>query len=106
MMKSNPENCIEEVNNLINSLDITSSDAIELINIYFECYGDSWRYEDFLRDEVRIIKDTKENQALIAELETIDNVCLFEGDDYVMLTNYQTLQNMGEIGDCLPNHSF
>lgn len=106
MMKSNPENCIEEVNNLINSLDITGSDAIELINIYFECYGDSWSYEEFLRDEVRIIKKTIENEALIAELDTVDDVCLFNGDDYVMLTNYQTLKNMGEIGDCLPNHSF
>ena len=27
-------------------------------------------------------------------------------DDYVMLTNYQTLKNMDEIGDFLPNHSF
>lgn len=99
MMKSDQENCVEEVNNLINSLDISGSDAIELINIYFECYGNSWRYEDFLRDEVRIIRDTEENQALIAELETIDDACLFEGDDYVMLTNYQTLQNMNDIGD-------
>ena len=61
---------------------------------------------DYLRDEIIVIRDTKENQSLIAELKTIDDACLFEGDDYVMLTNYQTLQNMGEIGDCLPNHSF
>ena len=61
---------------------------------------------DYLRDEIRIIRNTKENQSLIAELETIDESSLFEGDDYVMLTNYQTLKNMGEIGDCLPNHSF
>lgn len=106
MMKSNPENCVEEINVLINGLDITGSDAVELINIYFECYADSWTYGEFLRDEVRIIKDTEENQTLIAELSTVEDACLFEGDDYIMLTNYQTLKNMSEIGDCLPNHSF
>ena len=75
------------------------------INIYFDEYaGENWDYMDYLRDEIRVIRDTKENQSLIAELKTIDDACLFEGDDYVMLTNYQTLQNMGEIGDCLPNH--
>ena len=29
---------------------------------------------------------------LLNELETIDDACLFEGDDYVLLTNYATLQ--------------
>lgn len=98
---------IDEVNYLVNDLDISAKHAEEIINIYFyEHAGNNWDYMDYLRDEIRIIKDTKENQALIAELKTIDDACLFEGDDYVMLTNYQTLQNMGEIGDCLPNHSF
>ena len=105
MMKS-CDNFVEEVNTLVNQLDISANDATEIINIYFECYSDQWIYDDYLRDEIRIIKDNEENQSLIAELETIEDACLFEGDDYVMLTNYSTLQNMGEIGDCLPNHSF
>ena len=105
MMKS-CDNFVEEVNNLVNQLDISANDATEIINIYFECYSDQWVYENYLRDEIRIIRNTEENQGLIAELETIDAVCLFEGDNYVMLTNYTTLQTMGEIGDCLPNHSF
>lgn len=105
MMKS-CDNFVEEVNTLVNQLDISANDATEIINIYFECYSDQWVYEDYLRDEIRIIRNTEENQSLIAELETIDDVCLFEGDNYVMLTNYTTLQTMGEIGDCLPNHSF
>lgn len=105
MMKSQ-NGFVEEINTLINQLDISGNDATEIINIYFECYSDSWIYEEFLRDEIRIIKKTIENEALIAELDTVDDACLFDGDDYVMLTNYQTLKNMGEIGDCLPNHSF
>lgn len=105
MMKS-CNNFVEEVNTLVNQLDISANDATEIINIYFECYSDQWIYDDYLRDEIRIIKDNEENQSLIAELETIEDACLFEGDDYVMLTNYSTLQRMNEIGDCLPNHSF
>ena len=105
MMKSQ-NGFVEEVNSLVNQLDISGNDATEIINIYFECYSDSWIYEEFLRDEIRVIKKTIENEALIAELDTVDDACLFDGDDYVMLTNYQTLKNMGEIGDCLPNHSF
>ena len=105
MMKSQ-NGFVEEVNTLVNQLDISGNDATEIINIYFECYSDSWIYEEFLRDEIRVIKKTIENEALIAELDTVDDACLFDGDDYVMLTNYQTLKNMGEIGDCLPNHSF
>ena len=98
---------INEVNYLINELDITAKHAEEIINIYFDEYaGNNWDYMDYLRDEIRIIKDTKENQSLIYELETIDGSFLLEGDDYVILTNYQTLQNMDEIGNFLPNHSF
>lgn len=104
MVKSNQQNCIEEVKNLANLLDITESNSVELINFYFRNYADSWVYEDFLRDEVRII--TRENKALIAELKSINDAYLIEEKDYVILTNYQTLKNMGEIGDCLPNHSF
>ena len=98
---------IDEVNYLVNELDISAKRAEEIINIYFDEYaGYNWDYMDYLREEIRIIRNTKENQALIAELETIDDSSIFEGDDYVMLTNYHTLQNMGKIGDCLPNHSF
>ena len=99
---------IEEVNYLINKLDISAEHAEEIINIYFECYaGNNWDYQDYLRDEIRIIKDTEENQSLIAELWTLsDDLCLFEGDDYIMLTNYSTAVRCGDIGDCLPNHSF
>ena len=98
---------IDEVNYLVNELDISAKHAEEIINIYFDEYaGYNWDYMDYLRDEIRIIRNTKENQSLIAELETIDESSLFEGDDYVMLTNYQTLKNMGEIGDCLPNNSY
>ena len=100
----NQKNCIEEVKNLANLLDITESNSVELINFYFRNYADSWVYEDFLRDEVRII--TRENKDLIAELESINDAYLIEEKDYIILTNYNTLQNMSEIRDCLPNHSF
>ena len=43
---------------------------------------------------------------LINELDISTEHAEEKGDDYVMLTNYQTLQNMDEIGDFLPNHSF
>lgn len=99
---------IDEVNYLINTLDISAEHAEEIINIYFECYaGNNWDYNDYLRDEIRIIKDVKENQMMIAELWTLNDVlCLFKGNDYTMLTNYSTAVKCGDIGDCLPNHSF
>ena len=97
---------IKEIKDLANILKITEDNSIEIINFYFGNYADSWVYQDFLQDEVRVIKATKENQALIAELKSINDACLIEENDYVILTNYNTLQNMGEIGDCLPNHSF
>lgn len=53
---------IKEIKDLANILNITESNSIELINFYFGNYADSWVYQDFLTDEVRIIKDTKENQ--------------------------------------------
>jgi len=103
--KSNCNNYIEEVNGLMNQLDISGSDATEIINIYFECYADAWIYEEYLRDQIRVIRKTKENEMLLNKLETIDDACLFEGDDYILLTNYATLQNMKEIEDYIP-HSF
>ena len=54
MMKS-CDNFVEEVNTLVNQLDISANDATEIINIYFECYSDQWIYDDYLRDEIRII---------------------------------------------------
>ena len=97
---------IKEIKDLANILNITESNSIELINFYFGNYADSWVYQDFLTNEIRIIKNTKENQALIAELKNINDAYLIEENEYVILANYQTLKNMGEIGDCLPNHSF
>ena len=97
---------IKEIKDLANILNITEDNSTEIINFYFGNYADSWVYQDFLTNEIRIIKDTKENQALIAELKNINDAYLIEENEYVILTNYQTLKNMGEIGDCLPNHSF
>lgn len=95
---------IKEIKDLANILNITEDNSIEIINFYFGNYADSWVYQDFLTNEIRII--TKENQALIAELKNINDAYLIEENEYVILTNYQTLKNMGEIRDCLPNHSF
>ena len=97
---------IKEIKDLANILNITKDNSIELINFYFGNYADSWVYQDFLTNEIRIIKNTKENQALIAELKNINDAYLIEENEYVILANYQTLKNMGEIGDCLPNHPF
>ena len=103
MFSSSCENYVEEVNNLVNYLDISGGDATEIINIYFECFAEGWTYTDYLHRQIRIIKDTEENQPLIAELDTIDDACLFEGDDYYMLTNYEELVLDGQIGDIFPN---
>lgn len=98
---------IDEVNTLINKLDISGEHAEEIINIYFECYaGNAWDYIDYLCDEIRIIRDTEENQQTIAELKTLDDIYLFEGDDYLLITNYGTAVRCGDIGDFLPNHPF
>lgn len=97
---------IQEIKDLANILNITEDNSIEIINFYFGNYADSWVYQDFLTNEIRIIKDTKENQDLIAELKKINDAYLIEENEYVILANYQTLKNMGEIGDCLPNHPF
>lgn len=98
---------IEEVNLLMNDLDISGEHAEEIVNIYFDCYaGNNWDYQDFLRDEIRVIRETPENQQAIAEIETIDDVCQFRGDDYLLITNYSTAVRCGDIGDFLPNHSF
>lgn len=94
---------VEEVNRLINALDISGDDATEIINIYFEFFGDDWRYTEFLYRNIRIIRDTAENQPLIAEIETLDDVCLYEGDDYYMITNYDSLIKYGDMEDVLPN---
>lgn len=94
---------VEKVNILINELDISGEDATEIINIYFEFFEDMCGFSEFLIDNVRIIRDNEENQMLIAELETIDDACLFEGDDYYMLTNYDSLVKYGDIEDCLPS---
>lgn len=94
---------VEEVNRLINALDISGDDATEIINIYFEFFADAWRYTEFLYRNIRIIRDTAENQPLIAEIETLDDVCIYEGDDYYMITNYDSLIKYGDMEDVLPN---
>lgn len=96
---------IEEVNSLINDLDISGKDAEEIINIYFECYGDEWIYNDYLIQEIRVLKRI-ENKEIIADIKRLDDVALLEGDDYVIITNYQTLIKMEEVEDILPSHSF
>ena len=101
LYKSDCEAYVEEVNSLINFLDINGSDAIELINIYFECYGESWTWNDFLESEVRIVKKTDENEKLITEIEKIEDACIFEGDDYYMITNYDSIIRE-YMDDCLP----
>lgn len=94
---------VEEINVLVQALDISADDAIEIINIYFEFFGDAWTYTNYLYENIRVIRDTEENQPLIAELQTIEDICSYEGDDYLLITNYKELVDYGEIGDCLPN---
>ena len=99
---------IDEVNYLVNELDISAKHAEEIINIYFDEYaGEGWNYIDYLRDEIRVIRDKPENQQTIAELQTLDDdLCLSQGDDYLLLTNYSSAVRMNVIGDFLPDHSF
>ena len=97
------ENYVEEVNRLINALDISGDDATEIINIYFEFFADDWRYTEYLYQNIRIIRDTEENQMLIAEIETINDACIYYGDDYIMITNYKVLLEWNDMEDVLPN---
>ena len=99
---------IDEVNYLVNELDISAKHAEEIINIYFDEYaGNNWDYMDYLRDEIRVIRDKPENQQTIAELQTLDDdLCLSQGDDYLLLTNYSSAVRANVIGDFLPDHSF
>ena len=99
---------IDEVNYLVNELDISAKHAEEIINIYFDVYaGNNWDYIDYLRDEIRVIRDKPENQQTIAELQTLDDdLCLHQGDDYLLLTNYSSAVRVNVIGDFLPIHSF
>ena len=96
---------IEEVNSLINDLDISEKHAEEIINIYFECYNDEWIYNDYLIQEIRVLRRI-EDKEIIADIKRLDDIALLEGDDYVIITNYQTLIKMEEIEDIIPNHSF
>ena len=99
---------IDEVNYLVNELNISAEHAEEIINIYFDEYaGNNWDYMDYLRDEIRVIRDKPENQQTIAELQTLDDdLCLYQGDDYLLLTNYSSEVRVNVIGDFLPIHSF
>lgn len=101
---------IEEVNTLIKrvkkmqDVNLSEEHAEEIINIYFEWYSDAWRYVDFLTDEIRVI-NKKECSSIIDSLKDIDDISLFEGDDYILITNYQTLLDMNGL-DIFPEHSF
>lgn len=94
---------IEEVYTLIQALDISAEDAEEIINIYFEFFADSWTYNNYLWRNIRVVRNKTENQMIIAELKTIDDICLYEGDDYILITNYDSLIKYGDMEDCLPN---
>lgn len=96
---------IEEVNSLMNDLDISGEHAEEIINIYFESYSDEWVYNDYLIQEIRVLRRI-EDKEIIADIKRLDDIALLEGDDYVIITNYQTLIKMEEIEDIIPNHSF
>lgn len=103
MYRSNVENDVEEIQSLVQALDISASDAIEIINIYFEFFAEEWKYIDYLYENIRVVKETEENRAIIDELCTVDDACLFEGDDYVLITNYHYLVKYGIIGDVFNN---
>lgn len=85
-------------------VNLLKEHAEEIINIYFEFYSDAWRYFDFLTEEIRVI-NKKECASILDSLKDIDDISLFEGDDYILITNYQTLLNMGGL-DIFPEHSF
>lgn len=101
---------IEEINILIKraketqDVNLSKKHAEEIINIYFEWYSDTWRYVDFLVDEIRVI-NKKECSSIIDSLKDIEDISLFEGDDYILITNYQTLLNINGL-DIFPEHSF
>ena len=97
------DNYVDEVNRLINILDISGDDATEIINIYFEFFADACAYTQYIYENIRIIRDTEENQMLIAEIETIDDACIYNGDDYIMITNYKALLDWNDMEDVLPN---
>lgn len=94
---------IEEVNTLIQSLDISGEHAEEIINIFFDFYTDSCTYIDFLYENIRTVRNTTENQMMINEIKTLDDICLFEGDDYILITNYKSVIDSGIMEDCLSN---
>lgn len=96
---------IEEINMLMNDLDISGEHAEEIINTYFECYADTWVYNDFLTEEIRVLRD-KDYASIRDSLENMDDISLFGGDDYVLITNYQTLLKMNGGLDIFPEHSF
>lgn len=102
---------IEEVNILIKrvketqDVNLSKEHAEEIINIYFECYSDAWRYFDFLTEEIRVI-NKKECASILDSLKDMDDIALFEGNDYILITNYQTLLNMNGGLNIFPEHSF
>lgn len=94
---------IEEVQTLVQALDISGEHAEEIINIFFEFFAEGGSYIDYLYNNIRVIRSTVENQMMISEIKTIDDVCWFEGDDYLLITNYQAILLEKLMEDCLPN---
>lgn len=98
---------IDEVNLLINQLDISAEDAEEIINTYFECCCEESTYLEYLRDEIRVIRQTEENKKIIEKVEEYDdNFCFVYGDDYILLLNYTSGIQWLKMDDFIPNHPF
>ena len=81
---------IDEVNTLMNDLKIREDHANEIINIYFEFF-DNISYLDFIKNEIRVLKK-EDNKSIIKQLEDYEDACAFNGDDYVLITNYSTIK--------------
>lgn len=94
---------IEEVQTLVQALDISAEHAEEIINIFFEFFAEDNSYIDYLYNNIRVIRNTIANQMMISEIKTIDDVCWFEGDDYLLITNYQAILLEELMEDCLRN---
>lgn len=90
------DKCIDEVNMLMNDLKISEEHSSEIINIYFEFFNNI-SYLKFLENEIRVFKK-KNNKHIIKQLEEYEDACAFNGDDYILITNYSTIKtNLGDI---------
>ena len=91
---------INEEKRLEKEFDIDDFDAREIINIYFECCS-HMTYDEFLKKNITVIKDTEENKEVIDLLKDCEDACLFESqrdiNRYFILTNTIDIKNMGVI---------